>query len=978
FLNLAENIQEGIFIVSAGGQTQYVNRRAAGMLLFSVEELLEMTLNGLLDAEASAWFQRHLQDELIDPSVPVTKETVFNRKDGTGLEVEITLTKTDWQGELCNLVLFREKSMPANFKREDGHSKENYQILLENSLVGLFKTKVTGEISYVNEVIVHMLEFDSIEELILPGACLRYKYPTQREQMIQELKNTGQVIGFEMSLLTKKGNEKIVLCNLLINGGVIYGSLIDITERSKAVVALRESLELNRLLFLHSADAMLYTKPDGTICAANPEACRLFNMSESEILNLPRSAFADPSDPRLPAAVKERNRTGYFKGELNMIKNGGTVFPAELSSSVFRDFNGEERINLTIRDVSERKRIEKEIIENRQFLKTILSEVQAVVFALDQNGLFTFSDGKALFKLGLKPGEVVGLPAVDVYKDFPDIVDAIKESLSGRLVRRQGSTDTGQSFDTTFQPIFDEEGKVTGVVGVAIDITEAKKAEDALNESKRELSTLMNNLPGMVYACMFSQSCNLKFVSEGATALTGYTSEELVEHQTVLWDEIIHADDRTSVGDAIRNSIENHTSFDLEYRITTKSGSIKYVHDIGQGIFASDGTFLHLEGFITDISERNLAQESLKQSELLLKSSLESQKDSILFSIDLEYRYLYFNKAHSDAMKHAYRKEIAPGMIILDCITSEDDRIEAKANCDRAMKGETHSNIRIFGDFEHDYYESFFNPMVNDKNEIVGVCGLARNINDRIKWEQELKMKNEELHHLNVTKDKFFSILAHDLRGPFNGFLGLTQIIAEELPSLTMSELQNIATKMRTSATNLYRLLENLLEWSRIQQGLILVNPELLLLRPLMLETVELAKDAAIEKEIELISIVPEDLTGFIDKKIFQTILRNLVSNAVKFTSSHGKVEVLAKRSENESVEISVRDNGIGMNQKLLDNLFIVGSQLNRKGTIGEPSTGLGLILSRDFIEKQGGRIWVESKEGLGSTFYFTIRSNSR
>ena len=253
------------------------------------------------------------------------------------------------------------------------------------------------------------------------------------------------------------------------------------------------------------------------------------------------------------------------------------------------------------------------------------------------------------------------------------------------------------------------------------------------------------------------------------------------------------------------------------------------------------------------------------------------------------------------------------------------------------------------------------------------VLASIRDITDRLQAEEELKLKNDELRHINAEKDKFFSIIAHDLRGPFNGFLGFTNLLAEELPDFTQSEIQKIAVSMRNSATNLFQLLENLLEWSRSQRGLTNFEPESFLLKSMIVESMHTLMDAAHKKGVCISFEIQEDLGVFADEYMLASTIRNLASNAMKFTKKGGNVSIAAKTVSGNSVEISVRDTGIGMSSTMVEDLFRLDVQTNRKGTDGEPSTGLGLLLCKDFIEKHGGKIWVESEEGKGSIFFFTI-----
>lgn len=242
---------------------------------------------------------------------------------------------------------------------------------------------------------------------------------------------------------------------------------------------------------------------------------------------------------------------------------------------------------------------------------------------------------------------------------------------------------------------------------------------------------------------------------------------------------------------------------------------------------------------------------------------------------------------------------------------------------------------------------------------------------------ENLEETNNELINLNATKDRFFSIIAHDLRSPFNGFLGFTQIMAEDLPSLSMEKIQEISVSMMKSANNLFQLLENLLQWASIQQGLFSYERKMLKLSPIANESLAAITEIAKTKRIDISIDIPENLMVYADHNVVQMVIRNLLSNAVKFTTRGGKISLSAKATDNKFVEILIEDSGIGMNKNLLDHLFRIDTKTNRRGTEGEPSSGLGLIICKDLIEKQGGKLGVESKEGIGSVFHVYLNSKA-
>lgn len=241
---------------------------------------------------------------------------------------------------------------------------------------------------------------------------------------------------------------------------------------------------------------------------------------------------------------------------------------------------------------------------------------------------------------------------------------------------------------------------------------------------------------------------------------------------------------------------------------------------------------------------------------------------------------------------------------------------------------------------------------------------------------EEIASKVDELQKANATKDKFFSIIAHDLRGPFSGFLGLTQIMAEDLPKLTLDQIQNLAVSMKNSATSLYNLLENLLEWARMQKGTIEFNPENIILKNVVNDVTDLMNEIAVSKKISIANLITDKMLVFADENMLKTIFRNLLSNALKFTNTGRKVEIGAVIKD-ENPEIYVQDNGNGIKSEDINKLFQNALNFSTSGTENEKGTGLGLMLCHEFVALHGGSIRVESEVGKGTRFSFMLPDNS-
>jgi signal transduction histidine kinase len=240
---------------------------------------------------------------------------------------------------------------------------------------------------------------------------------------------------------------------------------------------------------------------------------------------------------------------------------------------------------------------------------------------------------------------------------------------------------------------------------------------------------------------------------------------------------------------------------------------------------------------------------------------------------------------------------------------------------------------------------------------------------------EKIVRQNTELQQLNATKDKFFSIISHDLKGPLNSLSSFSGLLINYFDSLSKEEIQTLARDLDKSLKNLFALLENLLEWSRSQTGAIEFRPEAFNLSELIGENIDLLTAQARTKEITLHYPNAQPITVMAHKNSVTTVIRNLISNAIKFTPKGGTI-TLAATKNNEEALITIADTGVGMSREVIDKIFRIDAKHSTKGTADEKGTGLGLVLCKDFVEKNRGSIGVQSEEGKGSTFYFTLPAN--
>jgi signal transduction histidine kinase len=235
-----------------------------------------------------------------------------------------------------------------------------------------------------------------------------------------------------------------------------------------------------------------------------------------------------------------------------------------------------------------------------------------------------------------------------------------------------------------------------------------------------------------------------------------------------------------------------------------------------------------------------------------------------------------------------------------------------------------------------------------------------------------IEKQNLQLQKQNQEKDKLFSIIAHDLRSPLGNLVSITEMLSEDFEEVNLEQNKMLFESLKKSSKNMNDLLENLLEWSKLQLGKTEINIQALNVLDKAQNYLSTIKDTAETKKIKIEIDLNPNLFVLADSFLLDSIFRNLCSNAIKYSHVGGLIKISSQQKDGMAI-VKIVDAGIGMNQSLLASIFTLGNKTNRKGTAGEASSGLGLILSKDFVEKCGGQIWAESEEGKGSTFYFSL-----
>lgn len=817
-----------------------------------------------------------------------------------------------------------------------------------------------------------------------------------------------------------------ILAELLIDSFLLVISLLPVLyfssfrPLSKSIKKYR--LEHKEILILYSAvessgEAIFVTDLNGLITYVNPEFTRLYGFSAAEVIGkctprILKSGLMNPENYEYFWATI-LNKEVVRSEHINKTKDGRFL---TVEGSANPIFNSQKEIIGFIgiqHDITSRKQTEEKLGKEQFLFNTLLNNLPDHIYFKDTESRFIRVNVSHAESLGLTdPDQALEKTDFDfhsaehakqAYNDEKTIIQ------TGQPLSREERIDRADGTDSwvyaTKLPLRDNEGKIIGTFGISRDITKRKQAEEALRHSEERFRSIAQS----ANSAIISVNSNEKIMgwNRGAEDTFGYSESEILGQSLNLiipdyylkwhkkgWNSLKMGGEKHVIGKTNEwaGLNKNGNIFPLELSLSQwETSEGKFFTGIGRDI--SNRKRTELENLINyEISQGITTTSNLDELLKLIHGSLRKvvyAENCFVALIDQEtglFSFPFFvDKVNQVPLPASLGKScsayvfrtVKPLLLTKKIfkLLKEQNDVELAGSPSPSWIGiPLQTPSKVIGVLVLQHYEM---ENVYSESDVKFLNSIGSRIAasiERKKSEEEVKLKNELLQSINAEKDKFFSIIAHDLRGPLSAFIVATQIITEEIQSMNIEEIKDITLRMKTSASNIFSLLENLLEWSRQRRGVMDFVVERLNLKEKIGDCIDVLSESAREKRIDITFSIPDEMEIFADKHMFDTIIRNLLSNAIKFTRMGGNISVTAVYTNDHSIEVRVRDSGIGMTPELKNKLFLISEKTSRPGTEGEMSSGIGLLLVKEFIEKHGGKIWVESEVGKGSTFSFTIK----
>ena len=897
---------------------------------------------------------------------------------------------------------FRLSHVLAQFIKTDKALKESEQLwrtIINTSPDGICITSLDGNIQFVSHKLYTLFGYDSPEEVIGRNFSefLEESYLLKAATLIYEMLQGHYTGAAEYQLIKKDGSKLFLEMNAEVlpneegNPVQIFFVGRDITRRKQDEQRLREieeSMRKNNVLLhsiLESPQGIIIFSLDLQYCytaftVSHKETMkRIWNIDIEVGMNM-LSYIHSPEDREKARANFDRALQGeYFLvheeyGQKELFR----TFWEDRYAPIYDDNHVIIGLTVFVIDISERKKVEEALLISEERYRKLFDEATDGIMILDSAGRMVEANQAFADMHGYNIGEIqsMSLRDLDTPENIQQYSQKMTELISGSSIHFEAEHfhRDGHIFSLDIVANRLDLSGEKYILSFHRDLSERKKAEEALRQSEEKYRVLAENISDVIWTLNLTTG-KFTYVSPSVYQLMGYTPEEVMQQG-------IEESLMPSSVEQVRKNLPLHFKEFLidpalrkhyydEHQQICKDGHSVWVETISQFITNKKGE-IEVLGVSRNIQKRKIAEDELQNTKKYLENLINSANAPIVVW-GSDFKITRFNQAFEYFSGYPAHEMIGKSIEILFPETSRNESLMLLTKTSAGTKWES---VEIpmqhkSGKTKLALWNSA-NVYDENSNKLMATIAQGQDISERKQSEEALKRSEARLHELNATKDKFFSIIAHDMKSSFNSIIGFSDLLTEQIRENDLEGIEEYANIIQNSSERAMSLLMNLLEWSRSQTGRMEFNPEYIEMVSLINEVTALSDDYARQKSIRITMELQHNITLFADKDMISTIMRNLISNAIKFTHPGGSILISAVQKQKE-ITVSVKDNGVGIREEIMKKLFRIEESYSTSGTMNEKGTGLGLILCKEFVEKHKGTIRVESSQGNGSTFLFTL-----
>ncbi len=741
--------------------------------------------------------------------------------------------------------------------------------------------------------------------------------------------------------------------------------------------------EINNLRKYHLitssiVDAVINIDLQGKINFWNVSAAKLFNLSETEVLNEPISKVIPTIDDQYLATIKRAlYEDKIWESKIRVIKDAENK---ELLSVKMKLIGEGERKSIVVlcSNISENSGFEDELkAENKKF-NAIISETSELICLFDLTGKIEFVNSQFLKIFEYTNDEILDINILDlIERDFVTnnqlYLARLIEDFSNVELPLITSTNNTTYVLPKFTTVSDSEGNALYYTGIFLDKTQQNKVEKELLTNKAALQVFQEGL-------LLQSKNKIVLANDSFCKIFGYA--DFREFSLIHFEDLISDADKRDVLNYFYQVVNGSLdSYRLEFTAVKKDGNEITVECKFSSFNLDDELFTAT--VVRDISKQKNNQKIIEDSENRFRNITQNISDFMwtaekkegklqqVFYTDAVVKVTGYTNENFISNYSLWHKIIHP-----NDVAAVIKKMKIYYNDQAAVDGELEYRI-IKKDGNIAWIRNSLNIVREISGSIAKIYGSVRDISFSKKAEEKLIESAENLKTLNDTKDRFISIVSHDLRTPFSSILGFTDILLSE-PEMATEKRQEYINFIQESSRSMLSLVNSLLDWTRLQTGRIRFEPERLNAKFVINKALQMLSGAALQKNVELISEVTQDVFVHGDEDLLLQVFNNFISNAIKFTKSGGKIVIGSEPNiQKKQMEFFIEDSGIGIREEDISKLFKVDTKFTNPGTAGERGSGLGLSLCAEIVEKHGGQVAVESTLGVGTKFTFGIPISS-